>query len=244
MDNNDKKEGIILKSTKYGDNSLIVNILTRDNGLQPYIIKNVSGNKKGSRAALLQNTNMVRFVTIHSKLRSPIGLLRDIEIGHFYNTIPFDMNKTAIALFISEMCAKTITGQEKNEALYDFVHDSLIRLDDTNEGYANFPICFVVGLCGCLGFAPLNNYSDNSYFDLTEGNFCQQTPNTHNYYFDAEKSRILSSFLNNNTYSQLGRRINGECRRHILDGLITFVRLHTPVMGSIQSHEILRQVLS
>lgn len=244
MDNNDKKEGIILKSTKYGDNSLVVNILTHDSGLQPYIIKNVYGNKKGGRAALLQNTNIVNFVTIHNKLRSPIGQLKDIEIGYFYNTIPFDMNKMAIALFISEICAKTITGQEKNEDLYNFVRNSLTKLDATNENLAIFPICFVIGLCQHLGFAPMNNYSDNCYFDMTEGHFCAQMPDTHNYYFDLEKSRILSSFLTSDTFVNLPFRMSGETRRQLLDGLITFVRLHASVMGSIQSHEILRQVLS
>lgn len=243
MDSNDKKEGIILKSTKYGDNSLIVNILTHDEGLQAYIIKGVHGNKKGSRAALLQNTNIVSFVTTHSKLRSPIGQLKDIEISYFYKTIPTDMNKTATALFISELCAKTITGQESNDKLYDFVKDSLIRLDSTTESIANYPLCFVVGLSRLLGFAPLNNYTQNSYFDMTEGHFTPQSPDTHNYFFDAEKSRLLASFLTDDNYAPLSLRIGGDTRREMLDGLITFVRLHTPVMGSIQSHEILRQVL-
>lgn len=244
MDNSDKKTGIVLKSTKYGDNSLIVNILTHDDGLQPYIIKNIHGSKKGSKAALLQNANIISFVTLHNKLRSPIGQLKDIEMGYLYNSIPFDMNKTAIALFISEICSKTITGQERNDELYNFVHDSLIRLDETNGQYANFPICFVVGLCKQLGFSPLNNYSENSFFDMTEGHFTKQTPDSHNYFFDSERSRLLATFLDGEDYTALTCRIGSETRRQLLDGLITYVRLHTPVMGSIQSHEILRQVLS
>lgn len=244
MDNNDKKEGIILKSTKYGDNSLIVNILTRDDGLQPYIIKNIHGNKRGSRAAMFQNTNIVSFVTLHNKLRSPIGQLKDIEISFFYNSIPYDMNKTAVSLFISEICAKTITGQERNEELYNYVRDSLVKLDETEGSCANFPVCFVVGLCRMLGFAPLNNYTENSIFDMTEGHFIKQAPDSHNYFFDAEKSRILASFLEGDAFSSLPRRVEGETRRLLLDGLITYVRLHAPVMGNIQSHEILRQVLS
>lgn len=243
MDSNDKKEGIVLKSTKYGDNSLIVNILTHDDGLQPYIIKNIHGNKKGSRAALFQNANIVTFVALRNRLHSPIGQLKDIEISHFYNSIPYDMNKTAISLFISEMCAKTITGQERNERLYRFVRDSLVALDDTNGPTANFPICFVVGLCRMLGFAPLNNYTDNSFFDMTEGRFTKQAPDSHNYYFDAGKSVILARFIEGDTFAQAACRLESETRRQMLEGLITYVRLHAPVMGNIQSHEILRQVL-
>jgi len=243
MDNNDKKEGIILKSTKYGDNSIIVNILTHDEGLQAYIIKGVYGNKKGSRAALLQNTNIVSFVTTHSKLRSTIGQLKDIEISHFYNSIPTDMSKTAIALFISELCAKTIAGQERNDMLYDFVKDSLVRLDEMSESTANYPLCFIIGLSQLLGFAPLNNHTQNSYFDMAEGHFTKEPPDTHNYFFDVENSSILASFLTDDTYAPLSLRLGNGTRREMLDGLITYVRLHTPVMGSIQSHEILRQVL-
>ncbi len=243
MDSNDKKEGIVLKSTKYGDNSLIVNILTHDEGLQAYIIKGVHGNKKGSRAALLQNTNIINFVTTHSKLRSPIGQLKDIEISCFYKSIPNDMSKMATALFISELCAKTIAGQERNDMLYDFVKDSLLRLDKMDGSIANYPLCFIVGLSRMFGFAPLNNHTQNSYFDMTEGRFTRQAPDSHNYFFNIEKSCLLASFLTDDIYEPLSQHIGGDIRREMLDGLITYVRLHTPVMGSIQSHEILRQVL-
>ena len=54
MNNPDKTRAIVLKAIKYGDNSLIVKLLTEQNGLQSFMIKGAYNKNAKIRAALFK----------------------------------------------------------------------------------------------------------------------------------------------------------------------------------------------
>ena len=58
----DKLQGVVLQSIRYGDTSLIVKIYTRNLGLQSYIIKGAFNRASKNRAAFFQPLNVIEFV--------------------------------------------------------------------------------------------------------------------------------------------------------------------------------------
>ena len=75
-----------------------------------------------------------------------------------------------------------------------------------------------------------------------EGQFAHDYP-VHPYYFDHANAALLSRFLDAGIDEACRLPLNVVQRRELLDGIITFMRLHAPVMKGFKSHEVLKTVL-
>lgn len=239
---NDKTEGIVLQSLRYGDSSLIVRVFTRSEGLKSYMVKGAFNRNAKSRVALFQNLNVISFVESGKPKTASLGYMKDVQLAQVYQSLPFVMHKSAILMYVSELLSKTITGQEENEALYNFVVRSLQWLDLVETGYANFPLFFTLELTRHLGFYPKQNFTEGDCFDMMEGSFEHQYP-VHPYYLDQDDALLLFAFLDKGVDEASHLPLNGARRRTMLDSLITYMRLHAPVMKDFHSHEVLRLVL-
>ena len=238
----DTIQGIVLQSIRYGDTSLIVKVFTRSLGLRSYMVKGAFNRNSKSRAALFQNLHLINYVEAGKPNKSSLGYLRDVQLTTVYQSIPFVMNKSAILMYISELLTKTITEQEQNEALFDFIVRSLLWLDLVEQDYANFPLFFTLELTRHLGFYPKANHQTGYCFDMMEGSFAHDLP-VHPYYFEAENAQLLSQLLNVSIDEACRLPLRLSQRRELLDGLIVFMRLHAPVMNDFHSHEVLKTVL-
>ncbi len=238
----DKIQGFVLQSVRYGDTSLIVKIFTQSSGVQSYMIKGVYGRSARNKVALFQQLNRLRFVTSGQSKGKALSYLKEVELDYVYQHIPFDIKKAAILMYVGELLSKTLTGQEQNEALYQFICNSMTWLDLVDSHYANFPLYFTLELSRFLGFYPQSGYLEDSYFDLQEGKFYKSVP-IHPYYLDLPSSRLLSNFLGAGIDEAMTLLLSAAQRRLLLDGIIDFMRLHTPLSKGLQSHEVLRTVL-
>lgn len=239
---NDKTQGFVLQSIRYGDTSLIVKIFTLDNGLQTFMVKGVRGKASKNRAALFQPLTFLRFVPNQKPTKSGIGYIKDIELVYVYRSLSTTMNKSAILIYLSDLLSHTLTQQECNEPLYRFVLQSVEWLDLVETGYANFPLYFTLELSRYLGFYPQSNYRDHALFDMMEGQFVMTTP-PHTYYLDEYNSLFLFRILNLGINELAEVPMTGLQRNVLLDGIITFMRLHAPVLKGLRSHEVLKEVL-
>ena len=77
---------------------------------------------------------------------------------------------------------------------------------------------------------------------MMEGQFVMAQPQ-HQYFIDCEGSKMLSLLLNRSIDELSSLTMNGLQRNNLLDGIITFMRLHAPVLKGLQSHEVLKEVL-
>lgn len=240
MDEN--TEGIVLQSLRYGDSSLIVKVYTRSHGLKSYIVKGAFNRSSKNRVALFQNLHLINYVEVGKPNKGTLGYLKDVQLSSVYQSIPFEMNKGAILMYVSELLSKTLTEQEQNEALFDFIVKSMQWLDLVPADYANFPLYFTLELTRHLGFYPKSNYQEMYCFDMMEGSFAHDFP-IHPYYFDAETAFLLSKLLDAGIDEACGIPLRVAQRRVLLDNLIVFMRLHAPVMKDFHSHEVLKSVL-
>ena len=238
----DKIQGFVLQSIRYGDSSLIVRIYTLNFGLQSYMVKGVKGKGSRNRIAFFQPMTFLRFVQSGKPSQSGLAFLKDLEVSYAYQSVPNEMYKSAILMYLSELLTHTLTQQERNEDLYQFVFQSMVWLDLVETGYANFPLYFTLEMSRFLGFYPQSNYKEQSYFDMMEGQFVMAQP-PHQYYFEREGSRMLSLLLNRSIDDLSSLTMTGVQRNALLDGIITFMRLHAPVLKGLQSHEVLKEVL-
>lgn len=238
----DKTQGIVLQSLRYGDTSLIVKIYTREFGLKSYMIKGAFSRTAKNRAALFQNLHLINYVEAGNPRQASMGYLKDVQLRTIYHSLPFVMNKSAIMMFVSELLSKTLTEPEPNVSLYDFVEQSLLWLDLVDSDYANFPLYFTLEMTRHLGFYPKTNYVEGSCFDMMEGHFSSHYP-VHPYYFDTDDAALLSQLLDTSIDKACRIPLNASRRREMLDGILTFMRLHAPVMKGFKSHEVLKSVL-
>ena len=238
----DTIQGIVLQSIRYGDTSLIVKVFTRSLGLRSYMVKGAFNHNSKSRAALFQNLHLINYVEAGKPNRSSLGYMKDVQLATVYQSIPFVMNKSAILMYVSELLSKTLTEQEQNEQLYDFIERSLLWLDLVHQDYANFPLFFTLELTRHLGFYPKTKHETDFCFDMMEGSFAHDYP-IHPYYFDKGDAQLLSQLLNAGIDEACHIPLNVNQRRALLDGLIVFMRLHAPVMNEFHSHEVLKTVL-
>lgn len=235
-------QGIVLQSIRYGDTNLIVKVFTRNYGLRSYMVKGALNHGAKNRAALFQNLHLINYIEAGKPNKGGLGYLKDVQLSTVYQSLPFVMNKSAILMYVSELLTKTITEQEQNEALYDFIVRSLLWLDLVEKDYANFPLFFTLELTRHLGFYPKANHETGWCFDMMEGTFAHDYP-LHPYYLDSEAAERLAQFMDKGIEEACRIPMHVVQRRELLEGLMVFMRLHAPVMNDFHSLEVLQEIL-
>lgn len=235
----EKTSVIVLNSIKYTDNSKIVNVYSKDFGKLSLIV-NISSSKKGKlKNSLFQNLNILE-IEFSYKEKNNVHRLRDANSVINFCTIPFDIRKTALATFISEVLSKTLKEETAEIALFDFIKNSIITLDKIEKNISIFHIHFLINYSSYLGFEPLDNENKFRFFDLKEGLFTYNKP-IHNLYLNeletTEFYKLFKTFdINNITII--------ENKKIILEKLLIYYKIHFQSFGELNSYQILREVFN
>lgn len=234
----EKTKAIVIQSIRYGDSSLIVKMMTEEYGIQSYMVKGVFGNKSKFRPALFQNMTILDIVATSSK--ASLSFIKEISLAHNYNDILFNIKKSSIILFISEIISKSVPEAESDKVLFNYIKDSLIWLDEAESDYANFPLVFAMRLCYHLGFFPnIESYKDGFYLDIFDAKFTQEQNII--YPIDNELSKDFYEICLRDI-NQTNININNKKRRQLLEIVVYYYKLHIDNVKEIQSHEILHKI--
>ena len=237
-----KTRGIIFKTLKYGETSLIVDVYTEQLGLQKYIVNGVRSRKARVQASLMQVMSLVDLVA-YTRPDRDLHRLREVRSAYVYHSIPFDIRKGAVGLFMAEVARKTIRESEENRLLFDFLLETFQYLDQTNNPVGNLHLYFMLALSTFLGFLPSGMYSaETPYFDLQEGVFLEKPPD-HPYFTTGDESRLLSALLNATLANCHEVEMTTPHRRALLRRLLDFYRLQIENFPPIHAHQILQEVL-
>src|SRR5690349_2690466 len=101
-----KTRGIVLHTVKYSETSVISKIYTEKLGLQSYIVKGVRSAKSKSKAALLQPLTLLEMEVSHRENKQ-LQFIKEYTRAHNYQSIPFHVLKSTIALFLLEVISKS-----------------------------------------------------------------------------------------------------------------------------------------
>lgn len=238
-----KTRGIVFKTTDYGESSVIVQVFTEKFGLQSYIINGVKKPKAKISRNMLQPLHLLDMVVYH-KNSGGIQRIAELKNQPVLQSIPYDVIKSSIAIFLNEVLYKAVRQQSAEEDLFDFIFNAIEWLDNQTEGIANFHLLFLVRLTRYLGFYPeLQNTSDVDYFDMKDGIFTRYKPQGL-FYLSPPHTQNFYNLLQCNFESLSKLQFRNDERRYLLSKLLEFYALHVESFGSIRSHEVLEEVLS
>lgn len=237
-----KTRGIIFKSVKYSESSIIADIFTEEKGLRSYIISGVRSKNAKINASILQVMTLVDLVVYHREDKN-LTRIKEIKSSYVFQSIPFDVVKGAVGLFMVELARKTIRESEKNNLLFNFLFDAFRQLDISSFSVANFHIAFMVELSAFLGFLPGGEYSkETAGFDLAEGVFSALNKDGVHTLNNSE-SKFLDAFLKTPLDKSYTIKLNRMERKSFLNQMITFYKFHVENFESLNAHKILEEVL-
>lgn len=240
-------KGIVLRTVKYGETSVIVAIYTELFGIQSYIVNGVrvSSKKNPGKAGMFQPGAILDLVVYHNDLKN-LQRLKEYKWGYLYKHIFSDVFRNAVALYMVELLQKTIKQPETNADLFYFIEDAFTHLDDSPQAVvANYPLYFALHLATFLGFRFSDDYSEQTpYLDLQEGEFLAEHP-IHPYFLGGQYSYITSQLLKAMQPHELGQiKLNQDIRSTLLYAYQTFYALHIQDFGVMKTLPVLQEVLS
>jgi len=244
-----KTKGLVLKSIKYGETSLVVTVFTELFGIQTYMVNGVRTSKKsGNRAALFQPSSLLDMEVYHNEQRA-MHRIKECNWSYLYKNILSDVIKNSIALFIVELLHKTLKQPEENSDLFYFCEDALQQLDEAPPAIAaNFPLYFSLHLTHFFGFRfsnmdPSLMKEENIYLDLQEGIFTSHHP-THPYFIEKEAALLTAELLKiMQPHELIQVKTNQQQRRLLLFKYMEYYALHIPDFGQVKTLPVLHEVL-
>lgn len=237
-----KARGIVLHSLKYGESGMVVYMLTDVGGRRTYMVQGVRPSSgRGSKLALFQPMFPLEFEGLESA-KAEMHRFREVRNAYPMQSMPFDVRKSTIALFMAEVLYRLVRETEPNEPLFDFVWGSVGALDAMHEGVANFHLWFLANLSRLLGFSPGNSYSEGSWFDIAEGGFTLLPPRIATLALSKDNARILNDLLECDVryLSEIG--LNRTQRVDFLNAMLVYYGYHLDAIHAVQSVKILREV--
>ncbi len=234
-----KTQGIVLSFIKYKETSIITKIYTESFGIQSYIVNSVRGGSKGrktsSKIAFFQPLTLLELVVYYKKptqrFSSSLNRISEMKCPEPYQTIPYDYKKSGIAIFMAELLTKTLTEEEENPELFEFLHQSLLIFDHLTERFENFHLQFMLRVTRYLGFPPSSGKEIQQQINDAYGA---------NMVSDLEKE-LLSELLQADYARKI--KIDNQVRRSLLEHLILFYKLHLENFVEMKSFQVLKELM-
>src|ERR1700761_2396448 len=148
-----KTRGIVFKTTDYSESSVIVQVFTEKFGLQSYIVNGAKKPRTKISMNMLQPLHLLDMVVYH-KNTGQVQRIAELKSSPVLQTIPYDVIKSSLVLFLNEVLYKAVRQQSADENMFDFIFNSIEWLDNQTEGVANFHLLFLTRLTRYLGFYP------------------------------------------------------------------------------------------
>jgi len=223
-----KTRGVALSFIKYRETSIIARIFTELFGMQSYVVNSIRTKNAKTKIALFQPLTLLDLVVYHNK-KKEINRISELKSIHSFQSIPFNVRKSSIALFLTEFLNLALREEEENEKFFEFILDSIIAFDDLPGDFENFHLQFLLQLSRYMGIIPgsgksmLEEVGHSKVFD------------------DAFSEKV--DFLLRSDYDQ-PLKIAKSTRHEILKAILAYYRFHFDNIKEIKSVQVLREVLS
>jgi DNA repair protein RecO (recombination protein O) len=239
--------GIVLRTVKYGDTSIICSVYTELFGLQSYMVKGVrqSSRTSAGKMGYFQPGSLLEMEVYHNEMKQ-LQFIKEYRWSYLYHDLHAHITKNAIAMYIIEMVQHSLRQPEASPELFYLIEDTLKQLDKADDTLsANLPLYFVLHLSAELGFKIQGQYNQQTpILDLQEGSFVAQYP-SHPYFIEQQAAAITSQLIDLNFYEELSLlKLNRQTRRELLEAYQHFMALHIADFGELRSLAILQEILS
>lgn len=234
-------EGIVFRTVKYSETSIICDIYTRDKGLRSFIVSGVRTARSAAKAVVYRPPNLLEVTAYDHPEETKLNRIREAGFSHHYRFVNTDVVISAIATFMLEVSRNAIREKEANAVMFDFLRYWFVRIDDREAYQPDLHLYFMLELAGFLGFGPFPGHNrERPYFDMLEGVF-SDTAGAGDYFLDITDSCLLAALLDRD--GQASKSLNRSDRNRLTGQLIKYYKLHLPGFRDILSLEVLSSVL-
>ena len=238
-----KTRGIVLRSVRFGESSLIVDVLTKSSGRVSFMVHIPKTSKGKIKKQYFQPMTLLDF-EYDFRQRSNLQRIKDVRVSLPYSSIPIDPAKSCISLFLSEFIYYATRNEQENPTLFTYISTSLEWLDNAYEDFANFHLVFMMRLGKFLGFHPfLEDFTPGCFFDLRNGCFTLSMP-LHTDFLNATDAGHLYNLMRMNFDTMKLFKLSHDDRNRITEIVLRYYKLHLPNMPELQSFDILREVFA
>lgn len=206
-------EQIILHTTKFSEDSLVVHALSRQYGRRSFLVRK-------PRMSLFQPLNIVEADVVENP-KSSLYLARNYSSFLPLNGLRSNISKNLVSLFLGELLFKGITEGAPDEQLYLWCRERVLLFDAMGSDYASFHLKFMLEFCEKLGFA----VTPDSIIPFA-GKYLDPICSL------AEKSFPEAMLV----------PLNGQMRSDIAESLISYLEFHLERAINIRSLEVLRDL--
>ena len=237
-----KTLGIVLRTVKYNDASLIADIYTEVAGRASFLVSVPRSRKAAVKSVLFQPLALVE-LEVDFRPNTSIYKVKEAKSFYPFSTLPYDPYKSAIALFLSEFLYRAVREEVENRSLFAYLQHSMIWLDECSDGFANFHLVFLMRLSRFLGLYPnLEDYRKDDYFDLQNACFTSLRPQLHSHYIGPEEASRLTMLMRMNYETMHLFAMNRVERARCLTIMNEYYRLHLPDFPILKSLEVLKEL--
>lgn len=226
-----KTRGLVISFLKYRETSIIVKIFTRDIGLKSYIVNSVRTKGAKGKMAFYQPLSLLDLV-VYDKEGVGLNRVSEVKLSKAYEKIPFEYQRSAIAMFIGEVLGRSIYQDYRNEEFFDFLEYAMELLDKEEAVLVHFPLVFLWETSRYLGFAPIDA---ESFFDelMQEMQLSEELK---------EEKEYLDLIIHESFDCKV--KIHAAYRKKLLDHFLMFYTKHLDLQYEWKSINVLRQIMS
>ena len=210
---------IVLHTTKFGENSLVVHTLSREYGRRSFLVKGVG---KKAMMSLFLPLNVLEADIVETG-KSTLFTARNLVARYPLLGIRNNMFKNSMTMFMSEVLYRVIKDGSMEEGLYEWCEKNILLLDAIDSDFSNFHIRFLLEFAVALGFSPEAN-------DLM--------PFVGNHYPVVEKFMTLSFA------DSMLILLNGAARNEIAEEILRYIEFHSESAVNVNSLKVLRELFA
>lgn len=232
---------IILKTVKYGDSKLIVDLLTRDRGRMSVVWRMPRSGKGRVNRNLFQPLTICD-LQVEGKNRTQLPVVKDAHIAVPYISLNVDPVKMSVVFFLAEFLVQVSRDEQSDIRFFDFVESNLQWYDLADAMTANFHLMFLVRVSHFLGFFPnMESFQRGYVFDLRSAEFCGAVP-LHRDFLPADESERLAMLMRMTPANMHHYRFTRDERNHTVEMMLRFYAIHLPGFREMKSWEVLKEV--
>ena len=208
---------IVLHTTKFGENSLVVHTLSKVYGRRSFLVKGVG---KKSAMSLFLPLNVLEADIIETN-KSTLFTARNISAKYPLTGIRNDMFKNSMTMFMSEVLYRVVKDGAMEEGLFEWCEKDILMLDAIRTDFSNFHIRFLLELSVALGFSPEAQ-------DLMP--------------FVGDHYPIVEKFMSLPFADSMLIPLNGPVRNGIAEEILRYIEFHTETAVNVNSLKVLREL--
>ena len=209
-------ELIILHTTKFGENSVVIHTLSRDYGRRSFLVRGAGRNVM----SLLLPLNILE-ADVTESTKSTLFVARNLTSRHPLLGIRNNIYKNTMTMFLSEVVYRTVKEGASEEGLFEWCRKQILLLSAMDAEFSNFHIRFLLELAVALGFSPETS-------DLMP--------------FVGENYAAVSRLMTSSFAESMLIPLSGPVRNKICEDVLRYIEYHTESTLTINSLKVLREL--